>query len=122
MYYKDFHPFYTAFSTPMMYDGEKVQEEEFALMKSYYPGTARRIQEKVEEECSLMDYEGSRLYDEYPDRYMLYHMGQKIKHAVQPEAEMEAMSDGLLDDLVQVLLFHEISRRRCRRRRCRGWY
>ena len=34
----------------------------------------------------------------------------------------EAMSDGLLEDLVQVLLFHEISRRRCRRRRCRGWY
>ena len=122
MYYKDFYPFYTAYATPMMYEGEKAQEEEFALMKSYYPVTARRIQEKVEEECSLMDYEGSRLYDEYPDKYMLYHMCQKIKRAVETVAEVEAMSDGRLDDLVQVLLFHEISRRRCRRRRCRGWY
>lgn len=69
-----------------------------------------------------MDYEGSRLYDEYPDKYMLYHMCQKIKRAVEPAAEVEAVSDGRLDDLVQVLLFHEISRRRCRRRRCRGWY
>lgn len=121
MYYKDFYPFYTAFGTPTLWDSERVQEEEFALMKSYYPDTARRIQEKAEEECGLMDYEGSRLYDEYPDKYMLYHMGQHIKQAVEPQAEMEAMSDSLLDDLVQVLLFQEISRRRCRRRRCRGW-
>lgn len=121
MYYKDFYPFYTTLANPALFDGEKVQEEEFALMKSYYPDTARRIQEKVEEECELMDYEGSRLYDEYPDKYMLYHMGKNIKRAVEPQAEMESMSDGFLDDLVQVLLFQEISRRRCRRRRCRGW-
>ena len=91
-------------------------------MKSYYPETARRIQEKVEEECDLLDYEGSRMYDEYPDRYMLYHLGKKIMDDVSGQAGMEAMSDGLLEDFVQVLLFHEISRRRCRRRRCRGWY
>lgn len=51
---------------------------------------------------------------------MLYHLGRKIVDEVKSEADMEAMSDGLLGDLVEVLLFHEISRRRCRRRRCRG--
>lgn len=122
MIYKDFYPFYASYANPMLYRGEKEQEEEFSLMKSYYPETARRIQEKVEEECDLLDYEGSRLYDEHPDRYMLYHLGRKIMDDVSPQADMEAMSDGLLEDLVQVLLFHEISRRRCRRRRCRGWY
>ena len=75
-------------------------------MKSYYPDTARKIQEKVEEECDLQDYEGSRLYDEYPDRFMLYHLGRKIVDEVRSEADMEAMSDGLLGDLVEVLLFH----------------
>ena len=122
MIYKDFYPFYASYANPMLYRGEKEQEEEFSLMKSYYPETARRIQEKVEEECDLLDYEGSRLYDEHPDRYMLYHLGRKIMDDVSPQVGMEAMSDGLLEDLVQVLLFHEISRRRCRRRRCRGWY
>ena len=120
MIYKDFYPFYASYANPMLYRGEKEQEEEFSLMKSYYPETARRIQEKVEEECDLQDYEGSRLYDEYPDRFMLYHLGRKIADEVKSEADMEAMSDGLLGDLVEVLLFHEISRRRCRRRRCRG--
>ena len=122
MIYKDFYPFYTSYANPLLYRGEKEQEEEFSLMKSYYPEPARRIQEKVEEECDLLDYEGSRMYDEYPDRYMLYHLGKKIMDDVSGQAGMEAMSDGLLEDFVQVLLFHEISRRRCRRRRCRGWY
>ena len=76
----------------------------------------------MEEECDLLDYEGSRLYDEYPDRYMLYHLGRKIIDSISPQVNIESMPDGLLEDLVQVMLFHEVSRRRCRRRRCRGWY
>lgn len=120
MIYKDFYPFYASFANPMLYRGEMELEREFSLMKSYYPETARKIQEKVEEECDLLDYEGSRMYDEYPDRYMLYHLGKKIVDEVKKESELETMSDSLLGDLVEVLLFHEISRRRCRRRRCRG--
>lgn len=120
MIYKDFYPFYASFANPMLYRGEMELEKEFSLMKSYYPKTARKIQEKVEEECDLLDYEGSRMYDEYPDRYMLYHLGKKIVDEVKQESELETMSDSLLGDLAEVLLFHEISRRRCRRRRCRG--
>ena len=120
MYFDKYFPFYEAYASPLLYQGERMQEEEFELMKSYYPETVRRIQEQVQEECDLLDYEGSRLYDEYPDRFMLYHLGRKIVDEVKSEADMEAMSDGLLGDLVEVLLFHEISRRRCRRRRCRG--
>ena len=120
MYFEHYFPFYATYANPMLYEGERVQEQEFELMKSYYPITVQQIQERVEEECDHLDYEGSRLYDEYPDRFMLYHLGRKIVDEVRSEADMEAMSDGLLGDLVEVLLFHEISRRRCRRRRCRG--
>lgn len=122
MIYKDFYPFYASYANPLLFRGEKEQEKEFSLMKSYYPQTAKLIQEKVEEECDLLDYEGSRLYDEYPDQYMLHHLGAKIKESVKSHNGVEAMSDSLLGDLVDVLLFHEISRRRCRRKRCRGWY
>ena len=120
MLYRDFYPFYAAQGNSDFYNEEREQEREFDLMKSYYPDTARKIQEKAEAQCQMLDYEGSRLYDEYPDRFMLYHLGRKIVDEVRSEADMEAMSDGLLGDLVEVLLFHEISRRRCRRRRCRG--
>ena len=122
MYLQEYFPFYTTYSNPFLYEGERLQEREFNLMKSYYPRTVQRIQEKIEEECDLLDYEGSRLYDEYPDRYMLYHLCQNIMREVTSEAEMEVVSEGFLEELVQVLLFQEISRRRCRRQRCRGWH
>ena len=106
MYYDRFFPFYVAYANPALYDGERIQEQEFALMKSYYPEAAGRIQEKVEEECQLLDYEGSRLYDEYPEG----------------ETAAQGVPDSLMDDLIQVLLCQEISRRRCRRRRNYGLY
>lgn len=121
MYYDEFFPFHTAYADPMVYEGERMQEREHALMKSWYPRTARRLQEKIEEECQLLDYEGSRIYDQYPDRFMLRRMCDRIKKAEQDEMEAEAVPPGILDDLIQVLFWQEISRRRCRRRRCRGY-
>ena len=51
MYYDKFLPFYMTYADSSLYSRERIQEQEFALMKSYYPETARKIQEKVEEEC-----------------------------------------------------------------------
>lgn len=84
MYFDKYFPFYEAYASPLLYQGERMQEEEFELMKSYYPETVRRIQEQVEEECDLLDYEGSRLYDEYPDKYMFYHLCRKIRRGRNP--------------------------------------
>ena len=117
MYYDRFFPFYVAYANPALYDGEWIQEQEFALMKSYYPEAAGRIQEKVEEECQLLDYEGSRLYDEYPDKFMLHQLCRQIRTQVEGETAAQGVPDSLMDDLIQVLLCQEISRRRCRRHR-----
>lgn len=122
MYYDRFFPFYVAYANPALYDGERIQEQEFALMKSYYPEAAGRIQEKVEEECQLLDYEGSRLYDEYPDKFMLHQLCRQIRTQVEGETAAQGVPDSLMDDLIQVLLCQEISRRRCRRRRSYSLY
>ena len=122
MYFDKYFPFYEAYASPLLYQGERMQEEEFELMKSYYPETVRRIQEQVEEECDLLDYEGSRLYDEYPDRFMLYHICSQIKEEMAADTSAQEMPGGFLDDLIEVLVYQEISRRRCRRRRCRSYF
>ena len=116
-----FFPFYTSIGDQVLLSGESMQEREFALMKSYFPETARKIQEKVEEECELLDYEGSRIYDEYPDRLMMRVLGNGIFHRMQKEAAAREIPSGFLEDLVQVLLYQEILRRRCRRKRCTGY-
>ena len=117
---QDIHMYFEQYF--LLYDGERMQEQEFNLMKSYYPQTVQRIQEKIEEECDLLDYEGSRFYDEYPDKYMLYHLSCKIKEDLQPEMNSQAIRESFLDELVQVMLYQEISRRRCRRHRCRRYF
>ena len=119
MYLKEYFPFYTTYANPLLYEGERMQDKEFNLMKSYYPGTVQHIQEKIEEECDLMDYEGSRLYDEYPDRFMLYHICHQVKGQMEGDTSVQEIPGGFLDDLIEVLVYQEISRRRCRRRRCR---
>ena len=53
MYYDKFLPFYMTYADSSLYSRERIQEQEFALMKSYYPETARKIQEKVEEELAF---------------------------------------------------------------------
>ena len=85
MYYDKFLPFYMTYADSSLYSRERIQEQEFALMKSYYPETARKIQEKVEEECQLMDYEGSRLYDEHPDKFMMHRLYRQIRSQVDGE-------------------------------------
>ena len=99
-----------------------MKEKGCRLMKSYYPITVQQIQERVEEECDHLDYEGSRLYDEYPDKYMFYHLCSKIKESIEPEMTGQSAPGGFLDELVQVMLCQEISRRRCRRKRCRSCF
>ncbi len=116
MYHDRYYPFYMAYSTPLFYEGERQQEKEFQMIKTYYPETALKIQEKVEEVCDHMDYPGSPIYDEYPDRATL----DLVCRRIADEVETGGMAAASLEDLVQVLLFQEIHRRRCRS--CRRRY
>ena len=59
------------------------------------------------------------LYDEYPDRFMLYHICHQVKGQMEGDTSVQEIPGGFLDDLIEVLVYQEISRRRCRRRRCR---
>lgn len=111
--------------------------EDARKMQSYYPQTAQQIQQQVEEACDKMEYEGSIMFDEHPDRLMMRRTAQEITDRVRqmnPDMweEQEEMLSGQsggpgrpprrknnwLGDLVQVMLADEMHRRRCRHRRC----
>mgnify|MGYP002309007329 CR=1 FL=1 len=62
MYLKEYFPFYTTYANPLLYEGERMQDKEFNLMKSYYPGTVQHIQEKIEFDDSLVDYSKEGVY------------------------------------------------------------
>ena len=51
---------------------------------------------------------------------MLYHICHQVKGQMEGDTSVQEIPGGFLDDLIEVLVYQEISRRRCRRRRCRN--
>ena len=119
-------PYYMAYPMPMQYDDEKMERRDFEYMKSMYPMAVKKILPYVEEECERMAYEGSMIYDEYPDQLQIYLMCNRIYDKVQQQdmgMEMQVVRrDDRLRDLIQILLFQELFRRRSSYRRNRRRY
>lgn len=139
-------PFYMSYPMQNLYLTEMEYEKDMERMKELYPREVGKILECVEDECDKMEYEGSLMFDEYPDRLMLEMVINRIERRVNGEendADMEAeqyRSGGrppqghrpppppprgqgnYLRELIGVMLNNEMYRRRCRHRRCRRWW
>lgn len=125
MQFDDSLAFYMNYPFLMPTQQEREQEQDLRKMQSFYSQRAAQIQEKVERECDLMEYDGSIMFDEYPDKFMMEHLCRKIERELEKENELEAADhkgDSSLRDLIGVLLFNEMFRRRCRRRKCRRFF
>lgn len=79
---------------------------ESEYLKGMYPLSVKRCQCLVEEACDHLDYSGSPMYDEYPDREFLY----RVRDQIMKNAQDQGME--VRQDLTQVLLLEEIGRRR----------
>lgn len=107
-------PYYMAYPTPLLYDDERIERRDFEYMKSMYPDTAKRALPFVEDECDRMEYEGSMLYDEYPDKLQLHLMCGRIYNRM---AEGEENPGDWLRELIQVMVYQEVCKRRCDHRK-----
>lgn len=141
MQYEQPIPFYMAYPFLLPLDQEQAQEKDLQVMRSFYSRRAAKIQEKVDRECDRMEYDGSMMFDEYPDKFMMEHLCRKIEQEVLKEEEgntsvliIEETCQGEqgscgnrreeegLRDLIGVILFNEMFRRRSRHRRQKRFY
>ena len=141
MRYEQPIPFYMAYPFLLPLDQEQAQEKDLQVMKSFYSRRAARIQEKADRECDRMEYDGSMMFDEYPDKVMFERIKNRIYDKVQEKYPVEEEDDrdqamvmqqevyrrypprkNWLGDIIEVLLYQEMYRRRCRRRSCRRRY
>ena len=112
-------PYYMAYPMPLLYDDERIDRRDFEYMKSMYPATAKRVLPYVEEECDRMEYDCSMMYDEYPDQLQLRLMGRRIYDRAK---EKEENPGDWLRDLIQVMLYQEMYKRRSDHRKYRRKY
>lgn len=109
-------PYYMAYPIPMLYDDDKMERQDFDYMKSMYPEIAKKVLPFVEDECDRMMYEGSMIYDEYPDQLQIRMMCGRIYTKVK---DKEGIDEKLLREIVQLIMFQELYRRRCEYRKRR---
>lgn len=116
----------------------KAVERDLRMLQSMYPQAAKLLLPYVQEACDKMEYEGSLMYDEYPDQTMVRRIQEAIYEETadqfppQPQPEPDDMlmmqipgnrqnppGQNWVRDLIQVLLLQEMHHRRCRYRNCR---
>lgn len=115
-------PFYMTYPGYFGPGRENTMLRDMEYFQQMYPDEVKRYQRRVAEILDKMDYEGSMIYDEYPDRYSLQRLMETILQTLQAEdlqetqtAQTDPPSQGCCkwrENLVQILLCNEICRRR----------
>lgn len=98
-------------------------EDDNSYLKYLYPQITRQISEFVEEECDRLEYDGSIMFDTYPDRTALRIMAADIMQKFRKKyPDSYPNQDELLRDMIEVVLFHEVMYRRNRYRNHKRLY
>lgn len=116
-------PFYMTYPDYQGNAGDTSTIRDLEYLQQTYPAEVRKYQRKIAEILDKMDYEGSMIYDEYPDRASMWRLADSIVKILKNEEnsrEEQTMSKEewkKTEAIVQVLLCDEIYKRRHGRKR-----
>jgi hypothetical protein len=109
---------------PLYYEDEHEMIKDMEYLQGQYPVAIRILQGEIVQVINMLDYSGSMIYDEYPDRFMLQKQGKDIAEKIRKkyQNEMESPVNQMLDwdgfeEIIMLLLNEEILKRRHRRNR-----
>jgi hypothetical protein len=122
-------PYYMTYPGPYGTRREDTVIRDMEYLQQLYPAEVRRYQRRVAQILDRMDYEGSMIYDEYPDRFSLERLAGGIINVLKSE-EADTASENptspekwlWLQDLILVLLYNEVYKRRHGGRRGMFWF
>ena len=131
----------TPYNTPMGiplyplygYDNCEDLDRDMDYIKQLYPDSARRILGEVNNECDKLEYDGSVMFDEYPDKVSLDRIIDRIYERIGDIEEFpQVQAKGLYNtprrrqnifrDFISIILLNEILNRRRRYRSRRRWF
>ena len=129
----DYHkvlPFYMTYPLPLFYEDEDKVIRDLEYLQQMYPQKAKCYQTQIAQILDTIDYDGSLIYDEFPDRLQLYKLCKDIYERIIKEEALkeETMMDTVFQQhmqelnkdkdedekfiLVQIILYYEIYKRR----------
>jgi len=94
--------------------------EDLDYLRQMYPAYAKKYQVRIGELLNRMDYDGSMLYDQYPDKMQLERFIDSVMTTLQNESTAEGTDAEVpteaewrwIRELVTVLVYNEILHRR----------
>jgi hypothetical protein len=138
MYMPNDTPYRAPMGIPLLplygYDNSEDLDKDIQYMRQLYPYTAKAIQSEVDNECDKLEYDGSAMFDEYPDSTFLDRIIDRIYDRVRdseelPQVEMKSIygypprrHQNYLRDIISLILLNEIFNRRRRFRGRRRWF
>lgn len=92
----------------------KQDEEDLARMKELYPARIREILAEVERACDTMEYEGSIMFDEMPEKQRILDMADGIRCKMEGQMEKWEQEQSRLQEEDIYVMNHEygVSQRR----------
>ena len=116
------------------YDNSADLDKDIQYLQQLYPNTAKTIQKEVANECDQMEYDGSMMFDEYPDKEYINKIVTRIYDKVndsseEPQVEMKSLylypvrkRNNYLHELITLVLLSELFNRRRRYRSRKRWF
>ena len=119
-------PFYVSY--PQYHDWNQINEdrvlEDLEYLQQMYPTYSKKYQVRINNILDRMDYDGSMIYDQYPDRWQLERLIKNIMKTIRAEEEecdntADTISDtdkenkwAWIQELVTIMLYYEILKRK----------
>lgn len=118
-YQRRIMPFYLSYQTPYFMREEDSVLRDLEYLQEMYPRQAKDLQKRIVSILDKLDYEGSMMYDEYPDKWQLYRLSDTVVDVLRREEEEKETSEHITEekwewikDMVQIVLYYEIYKRR----------
>ena len=117
-------PFYMAYPLPVNYQDEQEMVRDMEYLQSQHSMEIRQLRKHIADTINIMDYEGSMIYDEYPDRFSMERQSKMISQNLKKTYEDDESCafhkmlfwDGF-EDIVRLLVYDEILKRRHSRKK-----
>ena len=99
-----------SFFPEQLLEAEALLEKDYDYMHRLMPLSGNRLFDLLEDICDRLEYDGSFLYDENPDKTTILNLTDKIYENIKDQPE----SSFSLKEFIQTILCDEFLYRRCR--------
>jgi hypothetical protein len=135
--YPQWDPYRSPMGVPLLplygYDNSEDLDRDIKSITLLYPRAAMLLHPHILEECDKLEYDGSLMFDEYPDKVLteqivnrIYEKAKNLEEYTQVTAtnvsEQNIYRQNYFRDIISLLLLNEFINRRRRYRSRKRWF